>query len=70
MNWLLGFTMGVLLCLTYNKVTEKETAHQSAEVADVIQAYKRGSKDLLKLNPIDPRLESACIQIWGMKQND
>jgi hypothetical protein len=70
MNWLLGFTMGVLLCLTYGKVTEKEIVHQSAEVADVIQAYKQGSKDLLRLNPIDARLESTCIQIWGMKQND
>jgi hypothetical protein len=51
-------------------VTVEEPVHQSAEVADVIQAYKQGSKDLLKLNPIDARLESTCIQIWGMKQND
>jgi hypothetical protein len=70
MNWLLGFTMGVLLCLIYGRVTEKEPVHHSAEVADVIQAYKQGAKDLLRLNPVDPRLESTCIQLWGMKQND
>ena len=62
--------MGVLLCLIYGRVTEKEPVHHSAEVADVIQAYKQGAKDLLRLNPIDARLESTCIQIWGMKQND
>jgi hypothetical protein len=62
--------MGILLCLIYGRVTEKEPVHHSAEVADVIQAYKQGSKDLLRLNPVDPRLESTCIQLWGMKQND
>jgi hypothetical protein len=62
--------MGVLLCLIYGRVTEKEPVHHSTEVADVIQAYKQGSKDLLRLNPVDPRLESTCIQLWGMKQND
>ena len=70
MNWLLGFVMGVLLCLIYAKVTEVEPVHHSAGVEDVIQAYKQGSRDVLRLNPIDPRLESTCIQIWGMKQND
>jgi hypothetical protein len=69
MNWLLGFTMGLLSCLVYHRV--EEPVHQSAEVADVIQAYTQGSKDLLAAEP-DRRssLESACIQIWGMKQND
>jgi hypothetical protein len=68
MNWLLGFIMGLLSCLVYHRV--EEPVHQSAEVADVIQAYTQGAKDLLRLNPIDARLESTCIQIWGMKQND
>jgi hypothetical protein len=52
MNWLLGFTMGLLSCLVYHRV--EEPVHQSAEVADVIQAYTQGSKDLLKLNPDRP----------------
>jgi len=68
MNWLLGFTMGLLSCLVYHRV--EEPVHQSAEVADVLEAYKLGSLDVLKLNPIDPRLESTCVQLWGIKQND
>jgi hypothetical protein len=43
MNWLLGFTMGLLSCLVYHRV--EEPVHQSAEVADVIQAYTQGAKD-------------------------
>jgi hypothetical protein len=64
--------MGLLLLVptTYGCHRKPKVVHQSAEVADVIQAYKQGSKDLLRLNPIDARLESTCIQIWGMKQND
>jgi hypothetical protein len=69
MNWLLGFTMGLLSCLIYHRV-EEPVHHQSAEVADVLEAYKLGSLDVLKLNPIDPRLESTCVQLWGIKQND
>jgi hypothetical protein len=42
MNWLLGFTMGLLSCLVYHRV--EEPVHQSAEVADVIQAYTQEVK--------------------------
>jgi hypothetical protein len=49
MNWLLGFVMGLLSCLIYHRV--EEPVHQSAEVADVIQAYTQGSKDLLAAEP-------------------
>ena len=77
MNWFLGFVMGLLLAGGYNRIMD---AHQEAkrqqeaagqvETTQIIEAYKQGVKDLLRLNPIDPRLESTCIQIWGMKQND
>jgi hypothetical protein len=75
MNWLLGFVMGLLLALATTELwmsqEEGDCQQESAErFADVIEAYKQGSKDLLRLNPIDARLESTCIQIWGMKQND
>ena len=69
--------MGLLLAAGYNRIVdiqEESKRHQEAagkvETAQIIEAYRAGAKDLLKLNPIDPRLESACIQIWGMKQND
>jgi hypothetical protein len=52
--------------------TEKEANQrvQKFKTAEIIEAYKQGAKDLLRLNPIDARLESTCVQIWGMKQND
>ena len=77
MNWLIGFVMGLLLAAGYNRIVDvQEEAKRQQEAAgkvetiQIIEAYKQGVKDLLRLNPIDPRLESTCIQIWGMKQND
>jgi len=77
MNWLIGFVMGLLLAAGYNRIVDvQEEAKRQQEAAgkvetlQIIEAYKQGSKDLLRLNPIDPRLESTCIQIWGMKQYD
>jgi hypothetical protein len=74
MNWLLGFVMGLLLAGGYNLWhghREGGCPPEAQKVnAEIIQAYKQGAKDLLRLNPIDARLESTCIQIWGMKQND
>ena len=67
--------MGLLVAAGYNRIIDvqqeaKQQAITRVGTLDVIQAYKEGAKDVLKLNPIDPRLESTCIQIWGMKQND
>jgi len=77
MNWLLGFVMGLLLAAGYNRIVDiqeeskrQQEAAGKVETQQIIEAYKQGVKDLLRLNPIDPRLESTCIQIWGMKQND
>lgn len=77
MNWFLGFVMGLLLAAGYNRIVDiqeeskrQQDAAGKVETAQIIEAYRQGSKDVLKLNPIDQRLESACIQIWGMKQND
>ena len=77
MNWFLGFVMGLLLAAGYNRIVDiqeeskrQQDAAGKVETAQIIEAYRQGSKDVLKLNPIDPRLESTCIQIWGMKQND
>ena len=77
MNWLIGFVMGLLLAAGYNRIVDvqeeakrQQEAAGKVETAQIIEAYKQGVKDLLRLNPVDPRLESTCIQIWGMKQND
>ena len=77
MNWFMGFVMGLLLAAGYNRIVDiqeeskrQQDAAGKVETAQIIEAYKSGAKDVLKLNPIDPRLESTCIQIWGMKQYD
>ena len=77
MNWLIGFVMGLLLAAGYNRIVDvQEEAKRQQEAAgkvetiQIIEAYKQGVKDLLRLNPVDPRMESTCIQLWGMKQND
>ena len=77
MNWLIGFVMGLLLAAGYNRIIDaqeeakrQQEAAGKVETTQIIEAYKQGVKDLLRLNPVDPRLESTCIQIWGMKQND
>jgi hypothetical protein len=77
MNWFIGFTMGLLLAAGYNRIVDaqeeakrRQEAAGKVETLQIIEAYRAGAKDVLKLNPIDPRLESTCIQIWGMKQND
>ena len=69
--------MGLLLAAGYNRIVDaqeeakrRQEAAGKVETSQIIEAYRAGSKDVLKLNPIDPRLESTCIQIWGMKQND
>ena len=69
--------MGLILAAGYNRIVDsqeeakrQQEAAGKVETAQIIEAYRTGAKDLLRLNPIDPRLESTCIQIWGMKQND
>ena len=77
MNWFIGFTMGLILAGGYSRIMDvhqeakrQQEAAGKVHTVEIIEAYKAGARDLLKLNPIDPRLESTCIQIWGMKQND
>ena len=69
--------MGLLLAAGYNRIVDiqeeakrQQNAAGKVETAQIIEAYKQGAKDLLRLNPVDPRMESTCIQLWGMKQND
>lgn len=70
MSWLIGFMMGIMLTAGYHTLTERKPPEpvKVIEPAEIIEAYKAGSKDVLRLNPIDPRLESTCIQLWGMRQ--
>lgn len=71
MSWFLGFMMGIMLTAGYHALEARNTAPEPVKEvtsAEIIEAYKAGSRDVLKLNPIDPRLESTCINLWGMRQ--
>lgn len=71
MNWFVGFMMGILLTAGYHRIQEgheEKRAQVPTDPADIIAAYNRGATDVLKLNPIDARLESTCVQLWGMRQ--
>lgn len=71
MNWFIGFLMGILLTAGYHRIQEhheEQAVRPVNDPEDIISAYNRGAKDVLKLNPIDARLESTCVQLWGLKQ--
>jgi hypothetical protein len=69
MNWIFGFVTGVLIVVGYNRIySEPVVMGDATNPEDIIAAYNAGAKDILKLNPIDVRLESTCVQLWGMKQ--
>lgn len=71
MSWFLGFMMGIMLTAGYHALEARNAPKEPvAEVtaAEIIESYKAGAKDVLRLNPIDSRLEATCVQLWGMKQ--
>lgn len=71
MSWLFGFMMGIMLTAGYHALEARNAPKEPvAEVtaAEIIESYKAGAKDVLRLNPVDPRLESTCVNLWGMRQ--
>ena len=70
-NWLLGFTMGMLTVLSYEKLMSEPLVIYDSEATradELISIYKRGVKDALKTNPVSMDLEQACLEIWANKQ--
>ena len=70
-NWLLGFTMGMLTVLSYEKLMSEPLVISDSEATradELISIYKRGVKDALKTNPVSFQLEQACLEIWANKQ--
>lgn len=75
MNWLIGFTMGVLLAAGYNRITdisEEKRRLKEEQIAfgvpEVLGAYKEGRRDALKTNPVSFELEQTCLEIWANNQ--
>ena len=70
-NWALGFTMGLLTVLAYQKVMSEPLIlpdNEATRAEELISIYKRGIKDALRTNPVSMDLEQACLEIWANKQ--
>jgi len=70
-NWLLGFTMGMLTVLSYEKLMSEPLIIPDGETVradELISIYKRGIKDALRTNPVSMDLEQACLEVWANKQ--
>jgi hypothetical protein len=70
-NWLLGFTMGLLTVLAWQRVMSEPLIlpdNEATRAEELISIYKRGIKDALKTNPVSMDLEQACLEIWANKQ--
>jgi len=70
-NWALGFTMGLLTVLAWQKVMSEPLVISDSEATraeELISIYKRGIKDALRTNPVSMDLEQACLEIWANRQ--
>ena len=70
-NGLLGFTMGMLTVLSYEKLMSEPLViydNETARADELISIYKRGVKDALKTNPVSFQLEQTCLEVWANKQ--
>ena len=65
-NWLLGFVIGILTVLAWQRVMNEPLIVSDAE--ELISIYKRGVKDALKTNPVSFELEQVCLEVWANKQ--
>jgi len=71
-NWLLGFVIGILTVLSWQKVMSEPYISQDTETIraeELISIYKRGVKDALKTNPVSFELDQTCLEVWANKQN-
>jgi hypothetical protein len=70
-NWLLGFVIGILTVLSWQKVMSEPNISQDTETTraeELISIYKRGVKDALKTNPVSFELDQTCLEVWANKQ--
>jgi hypothetical protein len=71
MNWLVGFVLGFLTVLAWQRVMgEPERLHfEQTRASELIEMYQRGKSDALKTtHPISMELEEACLSVWANKQ--
>jgi hypothetical protein len=69
-NWFVGFAMGLLTLLAYEKLNKDPLPEVDIPITadDIVEAYKSGKKDALRTNVPTMELEEACLALWGQKQ--
>jgi hypothetical protein len=70
-NWLLGFVIGVLTVLAWQRVMSEPVVIPDSEMTraeELINMYQRGAKDALSTNPVNFELEQTCLEVWANKQ--
>ena len=70
-NWALGFTVGILTVLAWQRVMSEPLIlpdNEATRAEELISIYKRGIKDALRTNPVSMDLEQACLEIWANRQ--
>ena len=69
-NWAIGFTMGLLIVLAYQKVYDEPMVIdvETTRANELIDMYKRGKTDALRTNPVSFELEQTCLEVWANKQ--
>jgi hypothetical protein len=69
-NWLLGFVIGILTVLAWQRVMSEPYITQDTETTraeELISIYKRGMKDALRTSPVSFELEQTCLEVWANK---
>jgi hypothetical protein len=71
--WALGFTMGVIVVIGAGKLMDRygmpePTNQEMIRAETLIEMYNRGKIDVLRLNPVSPELDAACLELWSRKQ--
>ena len=68
-NWFVGFTMGLLTLLAYDKIYDELPPIEVPITSnDIVEAYKAGKRDALRTNVPSMELEQACVELWSQKQ--
>jgi hypothetical protein len=69
-NWFVGFAMGLLTLLAYEKLQEDPPPDVDIPITanDIVEAYKAGKRDVLRTNVPSMELEQACVTLWSQKQ--
>ena len=71
--WALGWTMGIMTVIAGDKLMDRNgysapTDTELVRAETLIEMYNRGKEDVLRLNPVSPELDAACLELWTRRQ--